>query len=230
MPYDGLDILIKALENDGGIVNHFIENALFFHPNIVIQQTEEMLREAQDGKLPVRFSTSEFSYTTSDGQNHSRLFANKIEASKRSKQENIFTPVRPGVKIKVDPTGNRYVCQTIYTYTGEWVSSGRRISTIKNYMISHIWGNTADPLFFNALWNIALIPMHCAFILDKPDSHHKQIKDIKELCKAICWKLYRPDKLPVADFIDIPEPKYIEQAIHYIDNNLINIIPNLNPE
>lgn len=225
MAYDGLDVLIKALENDGGLTNHLIGNTLFFQPDTVIRQAEEMLKEAQNGKLPVRFSKSENSYISSDGQLHSRLFANITEASRRSNQEDIFTPVRPGIRIKVDATGNRHVCKTIYSYTGEWVSAGRRISTIKNYMISHIWGNTADPYYFSALWNLALTPMHCSFILDKPDSHHEQIKDIKELYKAICWELYRPDKLMGIHFTDVPEGRYINQAKNYINNKLLNLIP-----
>lgn len=227
MAYDGLDVLIKALENDGGLINHLIENTLFFQPDIVIRQANDLLKEAQNGKLPVRFSTSENSYVTADGQQHSRLFANRTEASRRSSQEDVFTRIRPGIRIKVDQTGNRDVCKVIYNYTGEKVSSGRLVSTIKNYMISHIWGNTADPYYFSALWNLALTPMHCSFILDKPDSHHEQIRNIKELYKAICWELYRPDQLMGINFADVPKEQYLVQARSYINNQSLNLIPKI---
>lgn len=226
MKYDGLDLLIKALENNGGIISHIIENTLFFCPNVVTRQANEMLAEIHNGKLPVRFSTSVSVYVTPDGTIHKRLFSNKTEAVRICEAEDIYTTVRPGIKIRVDANGNRWVVRAIKIYAGETVSAGRT-STIKNYMISHIWGNTADPLYFTALWNMALIPMHCAFILDKPDSHHHQIKGIKELYKAICWELYRPDKLMEIDFPDAPELQYRDQAKYYIDNHLLNLIPKL---
>jgi len=141
-----------------------------------------------------------------------------------SEKEDIYTTVRPGIKILIDKDGNYSVRQQIKAFTGEIVSAGR-ISTIRNYMISHIWGNTADPYFFSALWNLALTPMHCSFILDKPDSHHEQIKGIKELYKAICCELYRPDKLMGINFVDIPEGRYLHQARNYISNRLLNLIP-----
>ena len=224
--YDGLDVLIKALNNDGGLVNHLIENTLFFRPDIVTRQAEELQKNAQSGKLPVRFATGQSVYITSDGRVHPKLFINKQDAVQRSEREDIYTSVRPSIRINVDKDGNYCVRQQIKRYTGEIVSAGK-ISTIKNYMISHIWGNTADPFFFSALWNLALIPMHCSFILDKPDSHHEQIKSIKELYKAICWELYRPDRLMGVEFTDIPEEQDLSQARHYIDSEILNLIPDI---
>lgn len=226
MSYDGLNVLIKALDNDGGLINHLIENTLFFQPAVVGQQARMMLEQAQNGRLPVRFATSKNTYITADGQTHSRLFANRTEAIRISESENIFTSIRPGICINVDKDGNYCVRQQIKQYTGEIVSAGK-ISTIRNYMISHIWGNTSDPYFFSALWNIALTPQHCSFILDKPDSHHEQIKQIKELYKAICWELYRPDKLMGIDFEDVPSKENIDKARVFIDNHTLNLIPKI---
>ena len=224
MPYDGLNVLIKALENDGGLESHLIENTLFFRSDIVARQAEEMLTMVHDGKLPVRFATGKSIYITDDGYTHTRLFTNRTEATHICRTDDIYTSIRPGIRIKVDKDGNHWVRHTIKAFKGELVSGGRK-STIKNYMISHIWGNTADPYFFSALWNLALTPMHCSFILDKPDSHHQQIKGIKELYKAICWELYRPDQLMEIEFPEIPERQYLEQARYYIDNCLLNFIP-----
>ncbi len=231
MAYDGLEVLIKVLEKDGGLVKHLVENTLFFQPDCVKRQAAEMLELAKTDKLPVRFSTAESIYMTSDGTIHKRLYANKIEASAKTDREDIYTTVRPNIRITVDSTGNRYVCQAIKRYTGEWVSSGTKISTIKNYMISHIWGKTNDPLCFTALWNLALIPMHCSFILDKPMAQHKQVHDVIELYKAICWMLYRPDKLTNNQVSpDIPEHEYLDKARYYIDNGLLRLLPKIKNE
>ena len=226
MAYDGLDVLIKLAEYDGGLTDHLIKNTIFFHSDIIVEQAKEMRVKALDGKLPVRFSKAKSIYITSDGQTHQRLSKNKDEAVKLSESENLYTSIRPGVCIHIDKDGNYCVRQQIKQYTGEIVSAGKR-NTIPNYMLSHIWGNTADPYFFSALWNLALTPMHCSFILDKPDSHHEQIKDIKELYKAICWELYRPDKLMGIDFTDIPEDRHIDQARNYINSQLLNLIPKI---
>ena len=42
MAYDGLEVLIKVLEKDGGLVKHLVENTLFFQPDCVKQQAAEM--------------------------------------------------------------------------------------------------------------------------------------------------------------------------------------------
>lgn len=89
-------------------------------------------------------------------------------------------------------------------------------------MISHIWGRTDDPFYFTALWNIALIPLHCSFVLDKQT---ERTFHIKALYKAICWELYRPDLLPGIDFPEIPAEEYVCQAREFIDNGMLNLVP-----
>ena len=226
MRYDGLDVLIKLAEHDGGLTEHLIKNTIFFHPDIVAEQAKKMRLTAISGKLPVRFSRKKSLYKIVDGIIQERSFSRDTEAAKKCEEEDIYTIVRDGIKVLVDRDGNYWVRQQIKQYTGEIVSVGKR-NTIPNYMLSHIWGNTNDPYFFSALWNLTLTTMHCSFILDKPDSHHEQIKAIKGLYKALCWELYRPDKLMDIDFIDIPEQQHIEQARYYINSCLLNFIPEL---
>ena len=223
MSYNGLDILIQALANDGGLVNHLIENTLFVHPDKVRLQAARMLDEARQGKLPVRFSTEEYVYCRADGRRCKRLFGNKTEAVRQSEAGDIYTTVRLGIRVMVDKDGNYWVRRAIRDYTGETVSAGA-ISTIKNYMISHIWGNTADPFFFTSLWNVALIPLHCSFILDKPDDHHTEIRNTKELFKAICWELYRPNELLHTQLIAEPDERMRRTARGFIDNKLLKFI------
>ncbi|MCH5334851.1 MAG: hypothetical protein J1D86_03480 [Alistipes sp.] len=223
MSYNGLDILIAALSNDGGLTNHLIGNTLFVQPDKVREQAKAMLDLSKDGKLPVRFSTEEYVYCKADMRRHKRLFSNKTEAVRRSESDDIYTTVRPGIRVMVDKDGNYWVRRAIRDYTGHTVSAGA-ISTIKNYMISHIWANTADPYFFTSLWNIALTPLHCSFILDKPDEHHPEIRNTKELFKAICWQLYRPNELMHTRLVDEPDSQMLRTAQSFIDNKQLIFI------
>ena len=222
MNYNGLNVLMRVLEKDGGLIPHLIENTLFFCPKVVEEQAEEMLHLAQTDKLPVRFSTGEGLYQVLGQEPNARPFTNKTEAVKVSERQEVYTTLRPNIKIRIDKDGNYDVRKAIRAYADEIVSAGN-ISTIRNYMISHIWGNTADPFYFSALWNLALVPQHCSFILDKPDTHHEQIKEVKELFKAICWMLYRPDRLLGIEFADIPSAKALEQAESY--RSRLKLIP-----
>lgn len=190
MAYDGLDVLCRILECEGGLVNHMVQSTLFFRPKHVKLQAKKMLHHASGAeKLPVRFSSRKSAYKTSTG--NIRVFQNKAEAVRISESEDIYASVRPGIRIKIDRDGNHWVRNAIKEYTGEKVSTGA-ISSIKNYTISHIWGYTNDPLYFTALWNIVLIPLHCSFFLNKQT---ERTLPIKALYKAICWELYRPNLL-----------------------------------
>ena len=220
MAYDGLDVLCRILKCEGGLVNHMVRSTLFFRPEQVALQAEKMLLYASRAeKLPVRFSSCKSAYKTSNES--IRTFQNKAEAVRISESEDIYASVRPGIRIRIDRDGNHWVRNAIKEYTGEKVSTGV-ISTIKNYTISHIWGCTNDPLYFTALWNIALIPLHCSFVLDKQT---ERTLPIKALYKAICWELYRPDLLLGINFSEIPAEEYVCQAREFIDSGMLNLIP-----
>lgn len=223
MLYNGLDILIEALSNDGGLTNHIIENSLFIHPDKVRLQAAQILATSREGKLPVRFSTEEYVYLRPDMRRSRRLFVNRAEAVRQSESGDIFTSVRHGIRIKIDKDGNYWVRRAIRDCTGHTVSSGAS-SSIKNYMISHIWGKTSDPFFFTSLWNIALTPLHCSFILDKPDDHHSEIRNTKELFRAICWELYSPNSLMQRELVSEPAAEMLQMARRFADNKQLKFI------
>ena len=225
--YDGLKILIDVLENDGGLVNHLVKNTLFFHPGIVQRQAACMLAAVQRGeRLPVRFSTKDVYYADKGCKGQPLHLSNRSAAAERSKTDNIYTSVRSGVRIEIDWDGNKSVRSVIKGCTGEIVGEGAR-NTIRNYMISHIWGKTDNPFFFTALWNIALTPQHCSFILDKPDDKYRQISDIKGLFKAICWELYHPNELmKEKDLLKKkPDEQMLEKARCFIGQKQLTFIP-----
>lgn len=96
----------------------------------------------------------------------------------------------------VDYDGNRKVRDEIKRTTGHIVSQGAS-STIKNYTIAHIWGETYHPDCFSFLWNICLIPSWAAFISDKKaTSYHSSspirtfIQTFQDTLKSIANTLY----------------------------------------
>lgn len=108
---------------------------------------------------------------------------------------------------------------------------------LRNYVISHIWPDTADPFYFSSLWNVVIIPAHCNDIMDKDPTLHPIVAAIQNLFRAICYKLYGPNNY-LTDIENIlkqsnpeiriprvaaPSPADREKAQAYIDNGLIFI-------
>lgn len=151
-------------------------------------------------------------------------------------------PVSPmsdyrGVSIIIDYDGNDFVRTAIHRYTGVWVCENNRVNMLRNYVISHIWPDTADPFYFSSLWNVVIIPAHCNDIMDKDPKSHHVVAAIQKLFRAICYLLYNPNKY-LADIenilkqnnlnvqiprVEIPQSADLKKAQTYIDNGLIFI-------
>lgn len=55
---DGLDSLLGLFKSEEEFVLHFVENILFFRPEVVINQSEKFhIRREKGYKIPVRYST-----------------------------------------------------------------------------------------------------------------------------------------------------------------------------
>ena len=90
---------------------------------------------------------------------------------------------------------NYQVKQFIRSYTGyELVGY---TPTLKNYIISHIWGNATDPRFYTNFWNIVLVPAWANFLLDKKGN--APVGSFASILKAtfmgICDELYKLNKM-----------------------------------
>ena len=151
-------------------------------------------------------------------------------------------PVSPmsdyrGVSIIIDYDGNDFVRTAIHRYTGVWVCENNRVNMLRNYVISHIWPDTADPFYFSSLWNVVIIPAHCNDIMDKDPKSHHVVAAIQNLFRAICYLLYNPNNY-LTDIENIlkqnnpniqiprvaePSPADLQKAQTYIDNGLIFI-------
>lgn len=201
---DGLEILVDLTRKDGGLLNHMLKYTLFFNPETVKEDMEEMklldrlVGKDTDDTLPVRYS-SKLEYYGKDGKliqeankGKTSLFNNNRAIYKYCEKDHFSELQGRNCKIQIDKDGNYATKDKIKTRTGHKVSWGRD-STITYYMISHIWGETYDPFFFSSLWNLALVPTHCAPILDKDDAVSIDIKTIKDTYKAICYLLYLKD-------------------------------------
>ena len=210
-----------------------------------------------NSKLPVRFSEDAVNvkYLDALGNDLRPVITKKKIGNITCKAQDVYTQIYPGAipsgvvpvlpmadyyrvhPIIIDYDGNDFVRTAIRRYTGVWVCENNRVNMLRNYKISHIWPDTADPFYFSSLWNVVIIPAHCNDIMDKGMNTHHIIPVIKELYKAICYQLYKPNNY-LADIenilkpnnpniqiprVEIPASADLQKAQTYIDNGLIFI-------
>ena len=137
-------------------------------------------------KLPVRFSedAANVKYLDVFGNDLRPVITKKRIGNKVCKAQDVYTQIYPGaipsgvvpvspmsdysgLPIIIDYDGNDFVRTAIHRYTGVWVCENNRVNMLRNYVISHIWPDTADPFYFSSLWNVVIIPAHCNDIMDK---------------------------------------------------------------
>lgn len=209
-----------------------------------------------NSKLPVRFSEDAVNvkYLDVAGNDLRPVITKKRMGNKVCKAQDVYTQIYPGaipsgvvpvspmsdyrgVSIIIDYDGNDFVRTAIHRYTGVWVCENNRVNMLRNYVISHIWPDTADPFYFSSLWNVVIIPAHCNDIMDKDPKSHHVVAAIQNLFRAICYLLYNPNNY-LTDIENIlkqnnpniqiprvaePSPADLQKAQTYIDNGLIFI-------
>ena len=209
-----------------------------------------------NSKLPVRFSedADNVKYIDVSGKDLRPVITKKRIGNKVCKAQDVYTQIYPGaipsgvvpvspmsnysgLPIIIDYDGNDFVRTAIHRYTGVWVCENNRVNMLRNYVISHIWPNTADPFYFSSLWNVVIIPAHCNDIMDKDPKSHHVVAAIQNLFRAICYLLYNPNNY-LTDIENIlkqsnpeiriprvaePSPADLQKAQTYINNGLIFI-------
>ena len=209
-----------------------------------------------NSKLPVRFSedAANVKYLDVFGNDLRPAITKKRIGNKICKAQDVYTQIYPGaipsgvvpvtpisnyfgLPIIIDYDGNDFVRTAIHRYTGVWVCENNRVNMLRNYVISHIWPDTADPFYFSSLWNVVIIPAHCNDIMDKDPKLHLIVASIQNLYRAICYLLYNPNNY-LADIENIlkqshpniqiprvaaPSQDNLEKAQACIDNGLIFI-------
>lgn len=209
-----------------------------------------------NSKLPVRFSedAANVKYLDVFGNDLRPVITKKRIGNKVCKAQDVYTQIYPGaipsgvvpvspmsnysgLPIIIDYDGNDFVRDAIHRYTGVWVCKNNKMNMLRNYVISHIWPDTADPFYFSSLWNVVIIPAHCNDIMDKDPKSHHVVAAIQNLFGAICYLLYNPNNY-LTDIENIlkqnnpniqiprvaePSPADRQKAQTFIDNGLIFI-------
>jgi hypothetical protein len=195
---DGIDQLISLYGQQDDFARAFIENTLFLPVEIVDKRNQKMIELYKSkGKFPIRYSSS---------YNQALKINNKAEGIICTKDRDSRLPKYPSFNIKIDNDGNCENRSLIKLYLNQTIGAGKS-STIKNYIISHVWGLASHPLFFSALWNIVLIPAHFNYLMDKNPESHEVVRLIKNLIQKQCIALYKPYESLVSDIPDIEEFK-----------------------
>ncbi len=263
---DALDIFIKMLHSCGTSLDRYmLENSLFICPDKVKEQMGDLVNllgnlkqpnnyiKRGNSKLPVRYSATLMKskgifVDYYDVHGKSLVVHDCRQGNDETSKKNVSTKITDkssgvavvynykGVPIVIDPNNNNFVHSAIAKYTGVKIGRGES-NTIRNYIVSHIWARTYDPFYFSSLWNVAIIPAHCNDIMDKGMNTHPIIPVIKELYKAICYKLYGPNNY-LTDIenilkqsnpeiriprVAVPSPADLQKAQTCIDNGLIFI-------
>lgn len=202
---DGLDALRSLFGSDEALIEHILEHTLFFDKEMVRNQARDIRALIRTGQaIPARFTSNGNYFLQHAVKTTTPRFKNKSEAVRFTKYEcdpdghidetKCLFHRETKIRVKIDSDGNYAPKCTILRYTGHVVSWGQR-SSVVNYTIAHIWAKTDNPLFFNSLWNYALLPTHCAFITDKRDDSHELVARVKRLIRAVSWELYHPNRL-----------------------------------
>lgn len=178
---DGIDQLVSLYRSQDDFVKAFLESTLFIPPEIVQLRIQEMIKLYKTGeKFPIRYSPS----------HHDALdVRNKAEAIAVTRSNEARLHAYPAFNIKIDNDGNHENRRSIKKYLGQTISVGKN-STVKNYIISHVWGLASHPLFFSSLWNIVLIPAHFNYLMDKDPESHPVVKIVKESIQQKCVSIY----------------------------------------
>lgn len=234
-PVDGSKALVDGFGGEELFIKKTIENCIFFDPLLVAERfnevieklyfvdnsskekVDEFLNSCRDiNFLPVRKSgTKSFFYkikTTCVNIDH--------KTNKVIKLENVSTRRKQDCLICIDKDGNYAVKDIIKSKTCCVVAKGDKQS-LKNYIISHIWGQARDPRYFSNLWNIVLVPSYANPLLDKnyeKDSTHPGAKLLNTL-KAVMTSFYCFDDLEW-DKLKINQPSYEKNQMICIKEKL----------
>lgn len=225
---DGLSSLLERFSSEEDFIKHFIENTVFFKAEHVNTQDIDYFKSnlTENKPLMARFSAKSdkyFYFKAENGRGFSvKKFKKRSDAHSFSRKNELFYKNSDDkeILVHIDKDGNYEVRNQIAKYTGVRVSQGNLISNYTNYTISHIWAKTYHPLFFTALWNIALVPTYLAFILDKPDANSHIAKKLKLKMKALCYEFYQPEVITDIEKAEFKHESEFAKKYHEEKDNL----------
>lgn len=203
-PIDSMRSLL-AVVGEEQFIRMAIENSFFFSKDIVEKRSKSILN---DQDLHTRWGNSSNLTPISNKD----LTLNEYKADD-GYTSNVLIDGGPKTIRKRDE--NFQVRKLIREYTGyELVGY---TPTLKNYIISHIWGNATDPRYYTNFWNIVLVPAWANFLLDKkgnaPRGSFASI--LKATFMDICSKLYQMEKMNWKQLsMDQPKVDHVDDILH----------------
>lgn len=232
--FDGISKLTKLVENvDTSLILHMVSNTLFPSEKLVKKRTNEIITSLRNNdKIHARFSSGNVYYQVINNKKTDTKFKNRKQAKELTEKGDFFYKDNQ-VKVIIDSNGNYKICEYLKDNTKINITSGDSKRNCYGYMISHIWSNAINPLFFSSFWNIALMPQYLSFILDK-GKELASIKYAQELYKGIAYTLYESSILQMNDIlqklgrgiiIEKPDEDILSDATEIIKKNCINYIP-----
>lgn len=161
---DGNDELVRIMGGEKAFIKKAISESYFFHLSLAVDRFE-IIASWYHMKHP-------------------------IPARKQGREEKKGIAEQCNYpQCQIDPDGNKAVRDMIERLTGYSVSAGAK-STLKNYKISHIWGEAFNPRYFTNLWNLVLVPAWANDILDKKGSKGTLAAKFLATIKAVCIMHY----------------------------------------
>jgi len=176
---DGFDGFLELFNSEEEAIEFIVGHTYFFHPDVVEQQISAFNKNPP---IVVRKAS---------GKDYRKENGEEIKETTSKALNKLGTVYVDGIGIIVDRDGNKKVRDEIKKYTGHIVSEGRSRNTMKNFIITHIWGNTDNPNYFSSMWNFCITPLYAASLTDKDDSDCF-CRQLKNLFKAIAIKIYSP--------------------------------------
>ena len=167
-------------------VNKFIkmaiEQSLFFSKDIVDKQFSiiSSKNEPKDsGFLYARASTSTSTYSN---KKFTQYYQKEFDIEGYSCDVILDGTIPGGGGRKYNE--NFHVSSKINNYTGYTIIGNHSI--LKNYIISHIWGQASDPRYYTSFWNIVLVPAWANFLLDKNPPMNSLASKFKATMMSVC--------------------------------------------
>ena len=217
-------------------VHYMISHSYFFKVETVNARHDVIVNWLQRGeKLPARYMTKSDCYFDSiEGGKILRL-KNKNYAVRKTHDKTVYYGKgwKCRIPIVIDRDGNKAVRNLIRSASGAVVSQGDKQSNVRSAVISHLWGNAYNPIFFTNLWNIVIVPAYLNPILDKNEGgedgyQNRLVNYVKACYKNLCYDLYRMDeKIKVYErympnirneFCCIRDVRVVPEIVHYIED------------
>lgn len=148
-----------------------------------------------------KYADSRFATIASKKDLYARMSAGKQKpippiTSLQKGQPAIFQDGPYSVQITCDGNGNAKVCSLVNNATGYNIGAKYHQKIIKDYIISHIWGNATDPRYFTNFWNIVLVPAWANHLLDKNPQAGTLASVFKSTIMKICHEYYDMKSYP----------------------------------